>query len=260
MTAALRPADLAAAWPVDLLDLPLLVTSSVDSTQRLARTILDRHLEDDEEPPRTFLVALEQAAGRGRRDRPWKSGAGQGLWATLLAPVAESELATLPIRLGLAAAAAIEPFVPSVRVKWPNDLVVDGRKLGGLLVEAVRRGEGRSWVICGLGLNVDPPEGEDLEDRAASIRAAADGRAPGLEELVAPIASALHREILSPAADWRDAFVARSAQQPGDRVRVELDGGESVEGAFAGLDERGAALLDTDSGRRVVTSGDLYAW
>jgi len=259
MTPGFRAADLAAGWPVELLDLPLVVISSVDSTQRLARTILDRHLEDDEEPPRTFVVALEQTAGRGRRERRWESGAGLGLWGTLLAPVDEADLATLPVRLGVAVASELERFVPAVRVKWPNDLVVDDRKLGGLLVEAVRRGEGRGWVLCGLGLNLGDPAGDGLADRAASIRGSVSGRAPGLAELVAPVAAAMQREVLTPSSGWRDDFLGRCAQRAGDRVRVELDG-ETIEGTFAGLDDRGAALLDTDAGRRIVTSGDLYAW
>jgi len=161
------------------------------------------------------------------------------------------------VRLGVAVAAALEQFVPAVRVKWPNDLVVGGRKLGGLLVEAVRRGEGRSWALCGLGLNLAEPSGEGL--RAAAIETDSGGRAPQLAELAAPMADAMQRELLAPSAGWHEAFLERSAQRAGDRVRVELDG-ETVEGAFAGLDERGAALLDTDGGRRSVTSGDLFAW
>lgn len=104
----------------------------------------------------TVVVACEQTSGRGSRGRVWRSPPG-GLWLSALyrpAPPAAVEL--LSLRVGLAVAEALEAVGSGLRVaiKWPNDLIVDDRKLGGILCEARWHGEALAWIVAGVGLNV----------------------------------------------------------------------------------------------------------
>lgn len=104
----------------------------------------------------TAVLAVEQTGGRGSRGREWKSPEG-GLWlSVLLRPSAEPALEVLSLRVALAAAGVIERVAPGVRVgvKWPNDLMVEGRKLGGILCEARWQGAALGWIAVGIGVNV----------------------------------------------------------------------------------------------------------
>ena len=123
-------------------------------------------------PHGTAIAAGRQTGGRGTRGRPWSSEVG-GLWMSLIArPSRTDALEALSLRVGLAAAAALElacPALPRLGLKWPNDLVVDGRKLAGILCEA-RWGGGRcQWVVIGLGVNVRNTVPAELRRRAVGI-------------------------------------------------------------------------------------------
>lgn len=106
-----------------------------------------------------MVLADQQTAGRGRGGKVWESRTGQGIWLTLIErPQDERAIEVLSIRVGLAAAKALDRFAAEpIRLKWPNDLYTDGKKLAGILVEARWR-EGRpEWVAVGIGINVIPP-------------------------------------------------------------------------------------------------------
>jgi BirA family biotin operon repressor/biotin-[acetyl-CoA-carboxylase] ligase len=108
-------------------------------------------------PHGTAVVATVQTGGRGQRGRAWHSGPG-GLWLSVVArPTKTDAIGTLAIRAGLAIAGALEaryPGMPRLLLKWPNDLLLDGRKLAGILTEARWSDERCQWVIIGIGLNV----------------------------------------------------------------------------------------------------------
>lgn len=112
-------------------------------------------------PTGTLIIADEQTAGRGRGGKSWASAPGAGLWLTLIErPVDTSGLDVLSLRVGLAAARALDRFAAEpIRVKWPNDLYIDRGKLAGILVEARWRESELEWVAIGLGVNVRAPEG-----------------------------------------------------------------------------------------------------
>ena len=115
-------------------------------------------------PDGTLVLAEMQTAGRGRSGKRWTSEPGAGIWLTLiersLDPVAISLLA---LRLGIAAAAALDPFAEEpIGVKWPNDLQIGRRKLAGILAEARWRDGAPEWVAIGMGVNLRPPA--DLAD------------------------------------------------------------------------------------------------
>ena len=111
-------------------------------------------------PAGTLVIANEQTAGRGRGGKSWQSSPGAGIWLTLIErPTETSGLGVLSLRVGLAAAEALDRFAPEpIRLKWPNDLYADRGKLAGILVEARWREQSVEWVAIGLGVNVKAPE------------------------------------------------------------------------------------------------------
>jgi BirA family transcriptional regulator, biotin operon repressor / biotin---[acetyl-CoA-carboxylase] ligase len=107
----------------------------------------------------TLVIADRQTQGRGRGGSSWSSPAGSGLWLTLIErPADGSGVEVLSLRTGIRAARALDIFAAEpIRLKWPNDLYVDGGKLGGILVEARWREQKLEWVAIGIGINVAQP-------------------------------------------------------------------------------------------------------
>jgi len=260
MTAAApTPRDFAAAWPTELLGLALYVVDSVDSTQRLARTLLERLQADGEEPPSTLVVAVAQSSGRGRRGRSWQSAAGRGLWATLLFSTSPEALGSLPLRAALALAETLRDELPGIRIKWPNDLVVDHRKLAGLLVDVVHRPPQRPWALLGLGIDLAHRKSELPGVFATSLWLERGGAVPSLQDWTARCAAALWPRLASVEAGWLGRYRSLSAHAPGDRLECDLES-ERVAGDFAGIQENGSLMLDTAGGRRSISAGEVFAW
>lgn len=139
----------------------------------------------------SVVVAEEQLEGRGTRGRTWQSPPG-GLWYSILyRDVSEAGLELLSLRIGLAVASVIESLVPGIRLglKWPNDLMLGDRKLGGVLCEARWQGASLGWVAVGIGINVANAIPSELSDSAVSL----DSTVPGIsvERLIAPLTEAL---------------------------------------------------------------------
>jgi BirA family biotin operon repressor/biotin-[acetyl-CoA-carboxylase] ligase len=131
-------------------------------------------------PAGTAVVAEAQTGGRGSRGRGWASPPG-GLWLSVLyRPASAAGAELLSLRLGLAVADAVEAAVPAVRLglKWPNDLILANRKVGGILCEARWQGESPGWIVAGLGLNVANPIPEPLRGTAVALSSHAPGVAP----------------------------------------------------------------------------------
>ncbi len=154
----------------------------------------------------TLVIANEQTAGRGRGGKSWQSAPGAGIWLTLIErPADTSGLGVLSLRVGLAAAEALDRFASEpIRLKWPNDLYGELGKLAGILVEARWREQAVEWVAIGLGVNVTAPE--NLPN-AAGLETGTD-RLEVLEELVPGLRAAA--EMTGPlGAGEREEFNAR---------------------------------------------------
>ncbi|MGH7515292.1 MAG: biotin--[acetyl-CoA-carboxylase] ligase [Gemmatimonadales bacterium] len=197
-------------------------------------------------PAGTAVVAEAQTAGRGSRGRSWASPPG-GLWLSVLARPATAGLALLSLRAGLAVAELLGQLGAGDRIglKWPNDLMLDDRKTGGILCEARWHGASLAWVVIGLGLNVGnlPPPG--LETAATHLGAAL----PRLtaEDLVETVVGAL-RAVDAAAGPLTGEERARLAARDWLRGRA-LDA--PVAGAAAGLADDGALLVRRDDGTTV---------
>jgi BirA family transcriptional regulator, biotin operon repressor / biotin---[acetyl-CoA-carboxylase] ligase len=138
-----------------LLDLPdVSLFAETTSTLDVAHSIAAKGC-----PAGTLVIADQQTAGRGRTGSKWMSPGSSGIWLALIErPVNTSGLDVLSLRIGLRAARALDRFAAEpVRLKWPNDLFVEGRKLGGVLIEARWRESRLDWVAIGVGVNVSPP-------------------------------------------------------------------------------------------------------
>jgi len=220
-------------------------------------------------PEGTVVVADAQTAGRGRRGRAWSSPAGQGIWCSLIVrPLLDPE--QWPRLVAWASVAVVQAGVPfvsgaSVGVKWPNDVLVDGRKAAGMLLEVGRSG-GMPFAVVGIGLNVNQEPHHfpaPLRERATSLRAARPGGEPIDRRQV--LKALLHRlwTVYEEEAPTRfQGAVDRLRPYSvtlGRRVRVEGDGG-AVEGVAVDFTPDG--LLQGRDGRGVlqpVSSGDVVA-
>jgi BirA family biotin operon repressor/biotin-[acetyl-CoA-carboxylase] ligase len=240
----------------------VVVFERVDSTNLAARRIAEEYGGDDSAPPPILLVALAQERGRGRHGRVWESPVGLGVYATLVVPrVRRDALATLPLLVACGLCRALQAHLARpCRLKWPNDLVVEGRKLGGVLIESQLRGQGEGIeegaVVVGFGVNHGQGAGE-LPPGATSLRAEG-GPLPLLGALVWELAAAVGRELgrLGDVDYAVSQFEALAIHRRGDRVRCQI-GGERVEGVFEGFDARGFLRLVAHGGERLVSAGEI---
>jgi BirA family transcriptional regulator, biotin operon repressor / biotin---[acetyl-CoA-carboxylase] ligase len=213
----------------------------VGSTMDLIHELAERGAEAG-----TVVVAAEQLEGRGSRGRAWHSPPG-GLWlSTLFRPSSVAGLEVLSLRVGLAVAGALDELVPTpVRLKWPNDLMLNGRKLGGILGEARWQGELLGWVAVGVGLNVRNRVRPELHANAISLlELVPEISVDQVLELVVPAICALdlRQQRLSPAE--LEHFAARSWLH-GREIRQPLSG------TVTGVDEDGALQVRTVEGSQV---------
>jgi BirA family biotin operon repressor/biotin-[acetyl-CoA-carboxylase] ligase len=211
-------------------------------------------------PSFTALLTLDQTAGRGRLDRSWVAPAGTALALSVLVRDAlRSRLAAwLPLLAGLLLAEAVDEVLPGrVAIKWPNDVLLDGAKVCGILVEVA--GNGRDAVI-GSGLNLTQTADQLPVATATSLAlAGAELSAGQLDTLVAGYLARLRGELETPGpeARLRERVVARCSTI-GLRVRVALADGEIVTGTATGLDAAGRLEVAPDSGPAIaVAVGDV---
>jgi len=131
----------------------LALVPRVASTNLVARRIVTECIENELSLPQAMIIAGEQFAGRGRNDRLWSSPAGKGIYATTLVTRDPHQLALMPLEMANIVASYLrETFAIDARIKWPNDVLVDGKKIAGILIEA-RVQEDRAYVIIGTGAN-----------------------------------------------------------------------------------------------------------
>ena len=244
--------ELAAHWGVPLVEAYPSIGSTNDRAAELARVGTPRG---------TVIVAEEQTAGRGRRGARWQSAPGAGLWMSVILGPGEATPA-LPLLVGLACAEGIEaglgwspgsePTPPLVRVKWPNDLFVHDRKVGGILCEA-----GPHGVVVGIGINVRAPAG-GFDDALAESATALEVEA-GKVLLRSDIAREVLRRVLSRVGDGRGWAGARPVFAERDALCGRAVVTESAgAGVAVGVDAVGALVLERSDGSRVpVTSGSV---
>ncbi len=246
------------------MDLPagyrLATFESLDSTNEQARGLaMDGALDG------TVIWAKSQTAGRGRQGREWQSPEGNLYCSIVVRPeVPAADAAQLSFVTALALGQAVSGLLPDgveMRYKWPNDLLLDGRKAAGILLESSGGAAGRlDWLVIGAGLNVE--ECPDVTGgypatslREAGVRPVALGDI--LARYIGGFAHWRARWQNEGLAAIREAWLERAARL-GEDITVRLPG-DQLQGRFTGLDEGGALLLDLpDGSRRTITAGDVF--
>ncbi|MGH2992244.1 MAG: biotin--[acetyl-CoA-carboxylase] ligase [Solirubrobacterales bacterium] len=221
-----------------------------DSTNERARELAER-----DAPSGTVVTAAEQTAGRGRQGRGWTAPADRALlYSAVLRPLDERHR-LLPLAVPLAVCDAAESLAAvSARVKWPNDVWIEERKLAGVLIEA----RPPRWAVIGVGLNVaiEPDElPDDLRWPATSI-----GHGVTVEAALAALNRALGEWVAAPTERVLDAYRERDALR-GRAVGWEGGprGSESGRGRADGIDEAGNLLVETDAGGRLsLGAGEVH--
>jgi BirA family biotin operon repressor/biotin-[acetyl-CoA-carboxylase] ligase len=250
--------ELVAGW--DRPEVSLLVVGETDSTNALAwRLHRARDAREGFGSSPLAVLAWSQGEGRGRRGRAWASPAGGGVYASLLVPAPRAgETELLPLRVAAAVCRRLDRWTRRpCRLKWPNDLLVEGAKIGGVLVESATSGGVPSAAVAGFGVNLeplaDPPDGA----RATSLRERADS-VPTLADLAAELLGEVVDELRQPARAERAAaeYERLSLHREGDRLSCRTPAGD-VRGIFCGFDERGFLRLRSAGGLRVVAAGEL---
>jgi BirA family biotin operon repressor/biotin-[acetyl-CoA-carboxylase] ligase len=217
---------------------PRLHLRRTDSTNDRARALATAGA-----PHGTLVTAAEQTAGRGRQGRTWSAPAGTAL---LMSLVLREAPALLPLAAGVA---VVEVAGPGALLKWPNDVLVDGRKVAGILVEG-RPGEG--WSVLGIGVNV----AVDPRELPADVRGSAGtlGRpATEIEPLLAALLRGLDRWLAEPGEVVLDAWRARDGLRGRE---VAWSGGT---GTGAGIDGEGRLVVALAAGGTVaVRAGEVH--
>jgi BirA family biotin operon repressor/biotin-[acetyl-CoA-carboxylase] ligase len=227
-------------------------------------------LGDPEAPEAILLVAEHQNAGRGRLGRQWQSEAGASLTFSLGLPLQPANWSGLSLAVGVSLAESLEPAngqPPTLQLKWPNDLWLGQRKLGGILVETASWGDQR-YVVIGVGLNVTPPDKDFAAAASSTSWASGDAQTPppmaatslqalwpgvdaawALQAVAAPLVQAVldfEREGFAP---FRARFAARDALA-GRLVKLS----DGTEGTAFGVGAHGALSVQTQNGMQEISS------
>jgi len=191
-----------------------------------------------------IVVADEQTAGVGRHGRMWHSAPGQGLYVSMVLPSRPAPLTMLA--LGLAVREAIDAVAGlEADLRWPNDILIGGRKCAGILAHVEREA-----VIAGIGINVSQAEfPEGLETPATSLLL--EGVLVTREDLLVAVVRAVDQNCSLAPHQVLDRFARASTYVAGKRVRVD-DAGRNVEGVTCGLDPAGFLRLREDNGTEMT--------
>jgi len=232
------------------------VIPRVASTNLVARRIVNECIENELSLPKAIIIAREQFAGRGRNSRQWSSPAGKGIYATTLLPLPVEKLPLVPLAVANIVASYLrEVFGLDARIKWPNDILIGGKKIAGILIEA-RINEERAFLLIGTGINVEPiadderPNATTIAELTSDFRGVESATEAFIEHLDKRLGQPLDRDAV--LDEWRRYAI----HQVGDRIHCVL-GDRTVEGTWGGIDEHGRALLRSGNETTVISAGDL---
>jgi BirA family transcriptional regulator, biotin operon repressor / biotin---[acetyl-CoA-carboxylase] ligase len=235
----------------------LAIIPRVASTNLIARRIVTECIENELSLPQAMIIAGEQFAGRGRNDRSWSSPAGKGIYTTTLLTRTAQELPLVPLAMANILATYLrETYAIDARIKWPNDVLVGGKKIAGILIEA-RMQDDRVFLLIGIGVNVEPAA-DEARPNAITIREAVSGPFDGIgtatlafiEHVDERLSHTLdHDDVL---AEWRKLAIHKS----GDRIHCVL-GDRTIDGTWSGIDEYGRALIQSDGQTLPVSAADI---
>lgn len=240
---------------------PVLILDETDSTNAEAR----RRAEAGEVGP-LWIAARRQTAGRGRRGRKWESESGNlASSLLLLTQKSPAEAAQLTFAASLAVADLLDRYVPSalVTIKWPNDVLLDGRKTSGILIESGPAPSGGLWLAVGIGVNLSQTPGDT--ERPATCIAEHLGQgvaaAPSVDEAAKALAETfgvwLDRWMTFGFQPVLDAWIARTRGLYGSCTARLTN--ETLTGTADGVEADGSLRLKlSDGSLRLISAGDVF--
>jgi BirA family biotin operon repressor/biotin-[acetyl-CoA-carboxylase] ligase len=201
-----------------------------------------------------LLVAQQQTAGRGRLGRGWDGAAGASLTFSLGLSLAPTDWSGLSLAVGVSVA---ESLHPAIQLKWPNDLWLQDRKLGGILIETASFGGAAGaarYAVIGVGLNIAPRAVAGVSPAPAALHELDPGASPGsaLQAVAAPLVRALQAFEQHGFAPFQARFAARDALR--DRAVALSDG---TAGSAHGVTEAGSLLVHTAAGMQAISSSEV---
>lgn len=227
----------------------------IESTQTRALQFLPKNGEGA-----VLILAEVQTKGMGREGRPWSSGAG-GLWFTLALPLKNLTLAQAAPFSTVAALQVAESLraVNNLQcdIKWPNDILYDGKKLSGILLTTVNKNK-NPWMLIGVGVNVNNQLPQDLTSIATSIafiRKQSQGRSRLLEAVLSSLHSAWEDFDKTGFGPYLKAVEERLVGV-GKTVQIKI-GSKTVEGTMKAVDPQGNLLLESPAGTKTVQAGEI---
>lgn len=241
---------------VDLFD-SIRVFDQVDSTN----SELIRQIKSEPTGTRIAL-ANSQTAGRGRRGRQWQSPANSGIYLSVSRPFTNSadRLQSLSLVTGLSVINALAAnLIPELLLKWPNDILFQGKKLAGILLE-LQQSESQLNVVFGIGINVALPERTIAEiDRPVTDLYAITGKQADRPKIVATIVRELFANIQRFEKEGFAAFQSDWNRQDNylDKDVVIHVGEKRINGRSLGVDQSGALVLQTDKGKEFISGGEI---
>ena len=232
----------------------------VDSTNRVAKQLAQKGAAAG-----AVVVAEAQGKGRGRLERPYFSPAGKGIWfSVILRPhILPQEAPKCTLLAAVAVAMAMKRFGLKAEIKWPNDILHEGKKLTGILTEMSAEIDRINYIVIGTGINVNIEEEEfpeELRDKATSLSIMKGEKLPRVAffqavlEALDELCIVLEEDGFAPIiARWREYAVTL-----GQNVHViGAIGKDSFDGRAVDIDEEGALLVETEGGVRRVLAGDV---
>jgi len=240
----------------------LVLAETVGSTHVLAQRLLAAYACDSCKTPAIDLIAWQQLAGRGRHQRRWASPAGQGIYVSLVRELANGKwLQGLPLAVAVVLCRRLRLYLGAgCCLKWPNDLMVHERKLGGILIEAKTSAE-RTRVVVSFGINhglLDSFAAAGATSLAQEAKAAsALSPLPSLADLAAELLTAVEGELERAHDSQLVAHYSRlSVHRPGDAMHCRMSA-EEVSGTFVGFDDRGFLRLQVAGTERSISVGEV---
>jgi BirA family biotin operon repressor/biotin-[acetyl-CoA-carboxylase] ligase len=212
----------------------------------------------------TFLVADLQSAGRGRAGRPWHTRATSSMTFSLAWPVATTtqSIAGLSLAIGVVIAESLKSLGIDVELKWPNDVLRNGAKLAGILIEVANRrkaAQKTTWVVIGIGLNLDVPDAV-AQSIGREVASASELVHWEREMILAKFVANLANALVQFEQQGFGAFTARwnaLHAYEGQEVVILNEGNIVHAGRAVGIDESGRFLMDTRDGQIAVAAGDV---
>jgi BirA family biotin operon repressor/biotin-[acetyl-CoA-carboxylase] ligase len=210
-------------------------------------------------PVGTVVVAEEQTAGRGRQGRSWTAPRGRALTLSVLWKLSRN-LESLPLSVAVAVCEACERVAPvRCRIKWPNDVWIEERKLAGILIESRPR---EQWAVVGIGLNVDTGTSEldpSLRETATSLRIES-GTAVGRDQVLAALTDVLGERLRELEGDAEPVLAEyRKRDLLKGRPIAWTAGARRLSGEAQGIDEHGNLIVFTEEGERVrLSAGEVH--